>query len=212
MPILRNRELMLAFLLGFYDDDGTLGYNNITKRIQPRLASSDRDFLSQIKEYFNIKYCISSRIIEKLNLRKNEIVKTKAHTINIGVKLFEEILKNYKFSMNRKKIDLEFFREYYKLKPKPPTPQRIWLKENLPKHVLKEIIKVLSPNRIAKLLGVGRSTIKNLIDEYGINYFDGGYYISIDRFIRYQNRDSEFYKPYSQWLDYLKKIGKYRNN
>ena len=211
LPILRDRELMLAFSLGFYDGDGTLGYNKFTKRIQPSLASSNKDFLLQIKNYFDIKNKISSRVIEKYNIRKNKMVKTHANALNINVKLFEEMLKNYKNSMERKKVDLEFFEGYYEPKAKKPTPQRVWLRKKLPKRILKEIIKVLSPNKIAKLLGVHRSTIMNLSDEYNIYFFDGGYYLSIDRFIRYQDKDSEFYEPYHRWLDYLKKIGKFSN-
>lgn len=124
---------------------------------------------------------------------------------------FEEMLKNYGNGIERKKVEIEFFDGYYEPKAKPPTPQRIWLRKKLPKGILKEIIKVLSPNKIAKLLGVHRSTIMNLANEYGIYSFDGGHYISIDRFIRYQDKDSEFYEPYNRWLDYLKKIGKFRD-
>ena len=55
LPNLKNRNLMLAFLLGFYDGDDTLGYNKNTGRIQPSLTSSDINFLQQIKSHFGIQ-------------------------------------------------------------------------------------------------------------------------------------------------------------
>jgi len=131
---------MLAFLLGFYDGDGTLAYNKFTHRIQPSLVSSDKNFIIQIKKYFNIKYSISSRVIEQYNLRKNKTVKTQVNALSIGVKFFEEMLKNYRSSMERKKVELEFFKGYYEPKEKPPTPQCVWLKKKLLKNILEEII------------------------------------------------------------------------
>ncbi|MFX1530212.1 MAG: LAGLIDADG family homing endonuclease [Promethearchaeota archaeon] len=210
LPNLRSRELMLAFLLGFFDGDGTLGHDKITNRIYPSLTSSNKKFLRQIKDYFGIKNIISSRVIKEYNLRKDKMVKTNASALNIEVKLYEEMIKNYRNSIERKRVGLVFFDDYYEPKAKPPTPQRIWLRKKIPKDILKEIIKVLSPNMIAKLLGVNRNTIITLANEYGIYFFDGSYYKSISRFIHYQDKDSEFYKPYYRWLDYLKKKGKFR--
>jgi len=77
--------------------------------------------------------------------------------------------------------------------------------------MFEERLKVLSPNKIAKILGVHRSTIMTFAEEYGIYFFDAGQYLSIDWFIRYRDIDSEFYEPYHRWLDYLKKVGKFSN-
>ncbi|GAG79364.1 unnamed protein product, partial [marine sediment metagenome] len=46
-PKLENRELELAFLLGYFDGDGTQGTSKIT--------SGSKTFLNQIKYYFEIK-------------------------------------------------------------------------------------------------------------------------------------------------------------
>ena len=83
--------------------------------------------------------------------------------------------------------------------------------KKLPKNILEEMLNVISPNKIAKILGVHRSTIVNLTEEYGIYFLDASHYLSIDRFIRYQGKDFEFYEPYHRWLDYLTKIGKFSN-
>ncbi|MFW9874056.1 MAG: hypothetical protein ACFFG0_13190 [Candidatus Thorarchaeota archaeon] len=72
------------------------------------------------------------------------------------------------------------------------------------------MIKVLSPNKIARLLGVHKTTIMNLANEYRIYFFDERYNISIYWFIRYKNKDSEFCKPYHRRLDYIDKIGKFK--
>jgi len=210
LPNLEKRDLMLAFLLGFYDGDGTLGFNKDTGRIQPSLASSNKNFLLQIKHYFRLKGKISSRVIETYNLRKKTIVEIRANALNINVKLFEEMLKNYRNSMERKKVELDFFKEYFTPKDKPPTPQRVWLRVKLPKDILKQILKVLSPNRIDEVLGFHRETIVRLTREYEIYFYEAGHYISIDQFIHYQGEDSEFYELYHYWLDYLEKIGKFR--
>ena len=53
---------------------------------------------------------------------------SQANSLNIGTKLFEELLKNYSHSMDRKKVELTFFKEYYTPKEKPPAPQRTWLR------------------------------------------------------------------------------------
>jgi len=111
--------------------------------------------------------------------------------------------------MERKKVELEFLEKYYEPKEKPPTPHRIWLKKNIPKKILEEILKVLSSNKIAKILGVNRSTIKTFAEEYGVDFFHAGYYIRIDRLNHYHGRKSDFYELYQHWLNYLKKIGKF---
>ncbi|MHA1255379.1 MAG: LAGLIDADG family homing endonuclease [Promethearchaeota archaeon] len=211
MPSLDSRELMLAFLLGFYDGDGTLGFNKSTERIQPNLACSNKKFLLDIKNYFDIRNKISSREIENYSIKKDKIVKTQASSLNIGTKLFEELLKNYSHSMNRKKVDLTFFKDCYTPKKKPPTPQRTWLRNKLPKETLEELLNIISPNMVAKMLGVSRSTILRLIEEYGTSFLTAGHYLRIIRSVRNDRKSSDFYESYNRWINYLKKIGKFSN-
>ena len=58
-------------------------------------------------------------------------------------------------------------------------------------------------------MGVQRSTILNLAEEYGVYFLVAGHYIRIDRLIRYQGNKTDYYEPYFQWVDYLEKIGKF---
>lgn len=212
LPDLGNRVLMLVFLLGFYDGDGTRGYNKETGRIRPRIASSDVEFLIQVKEYFRIEYQISSTEIEKLNIRTKKIVKISGSRLNIGIELFKEMLKSFDKSLERKRVPLEFFDGYYKPKERSPRPQRIWLREKLSKKTLQQILKILSPNKIAEILGISRATIVKFIEEIDISFFDAGHYLSIEQFIHHRGRNSEFYELYHCWLDYLREIGKFSNS
>jgi hypothetical protein len=85
LPKLNSRRLYLAFLLGYYDGDGTVKTSKIT--------SGSKRFLEQIKEMFKIK--------NKINIRKG------AYDLYLGADLFNEMLCNYSNSLNRKRIKLE---------------------------------------------------------------------------------------------------------
>jgi len=112
LPNLANRDLMLSFLLGFYDGDGTLGYDKKTRKIRPRIASSDISFLHNIKKYYRIKYKISSTSIEKMNNSTGKLVKISGSYISIEIKLFEELLRIYKNSLKRKRVSFDHFNQY----------------------------------------------------------------------------------------------------
>ncbi len=118
---------------------------------------------------------------------------------------------NYSHSMDRKKVELTFFKEYYTPKEKPPTHQRTWLRNKLPKETLEELLNVISPNMIAKILGVSRPTILRLIEEYGTSFLTAGHYLRIIRSVRNDSKSSDFYESYNRWINYLKKIGKFSN-
>jgi len=109
LPNLKNRKLMLAFLLGFYDGDGTLGFDKKTGKIRPRIASSDIEFLQQIKRYFGIKYKISSTTIVKFSLRKEKMIKVLSSRLDIDKEIFKEMLSVYNKSLERKRVSLDFF-------------------------------------------------------------------------------------------------------
>ncbi len=81
LPKFNNRDLLLAFLLGYYDGDGTMGRSRIT--------SGSKKFLEDIlKSPF-------------LNL-KNKIVSNE--NISLGANLMREMVKNYGNSLQRKRI------------------------------------------------------------------------------------------------------------
>lgn len=87
-----------------------------------------------------------------------------------------------------------------------------WLKKNITAENLKEILVLLSPNKISEILGVNMGQIKALAqDLYRIDLTgrDAGYYISIRRSIEYNENKSPYYEDYSLWEKFLKDIGKY---
>lgn len=86
LPMLSSRELLLAFLLGFFDGDG--------KRGSTRITSSSFKFLDQIKIKFNLPYTIYHEP------GKN------AWSLHLGAELFNQMLDNYKKSMPRKRVRL----------------------------------------------------------------------------------------------------------
>ncbi len=109
LPNLSNRNLMLTFLLGFYDGDGTLGLDKKTGKIRPRIASSDVEFLQQINQYFGIVYKISSTTMLYFNIRRKKMIKTLGSRVDIDKEIFKEMLDAYKKSLERKRVPLEYF-------------------------------------------------------------------------------------------------------
>lgn len=85
LPFLNSRGLYLAFLLGYFDGDGTVKTSKIT--------SGSKKFLEQIKDLFRIK--------NKIHIRKG------AYDLYLGADLFNEMLDNYSKSLKRKRIRLE---------------------------------------------------------------------------------------------------------
>ena len=84
LPALKSRELYLAFLLGYFDGDGTTGTSRIT--------SGSKIFLLQISKKFNIE---------------NKIYSYKGnYKLYLGAKLFNEMLDNYQKSFSKKRIRL----------------------------------------------------------------------------------------------------------
>jgi len=57
MPYFNDRSLALAFLLGYFDGDGSIssGY-----RFRPRITSKSKEFIKDIQDYFNISYNIET--------------------------------------------------------------------------------------------------------------------------------------------------------
>ena len=95
LPELKNRELYLAFLLGFFDGDGKQGTT--------RIVTGSINFLKQIKKKFNLQYKIYLKISRGTYIRGKEI-KGQGYSMSLGVKLFNEMLDNYKNSLKRKRI------------------------------------------------------------------------------------------------------------
>jgi hypothetical protein len=81
LPDLGDRELNLAFLLGFFDGDGTQGTTTIT--------SGNKIFLEQIKLFYDLPF----------DVRYDDY----GYRLSLGGALFNEMMDNYKNSLPRKR-------------------------------------------------------------------------------------------------------------
>lgn len=101
---------MLAFLLDFYGGDSTLGLDYKTGKIRPRIASSDIEFLNQVKQYFGITYQISTTKMVKLNIRTEKMVNIIGSRLDIDKEIFKKMIEAFKESLEIKKVPLDFFK------------------------------------------------------------------------------------------------------
>ena len=96
-------KVALAFLLGFYDGDGTLDKRE--NQICARIYSSNKDFLDQVKDAFEIKNDVLT------NTEPGEIryifgepfVSRGYYLLTLGVKVFTGMLNSFSDSMPRKR-------------------------------------------------------------------------------------------------------------
>jgi len=210
LPNLKNRDLMLAFVLGFYDGDGTLRPSEYG--ISPTIYSSDNKLLLDIRDYFKLNNKVQSRVIERINPRRGILVKTPYSHLSLGSVFFKEMMENYKISLERKRVDKDYFKNYYTggKKIKIHNNQKEWFKSKIKKEDLEKILETLSPHRISKILGISKRSIIGVADEYNIKYdTSGGQYITISNLIRSKGKDSKYFKPQQFWLKYLNNIGKF---
>ena len=122
------------------------------------------------------------------------------------------MMDNYKNSLERKRVDEDYFKNYYTGRPKLKTHdhQKKWLKERIKKEELEKILENLSPHRISKILGISKRSIVKVADEYKIEYdTSGGKYITISNLIRSKGKDSKYFKSQQLWLKHLIDIGKF---
>ena len=207
-PDLGSRELIIAFLLGFYDGDGSL-HKRDNNRVYPRIVSSQKEIITKIKQYFGIKTKITSYSSKRYILLYDKYVDYTEYGLELGSTLFREMLNNYKNSLERKRVPLEFFNGY------DLTPQRNWLLNNLPKQELEQILEILSPSYIAELLGTTREIIVWLAEEkYNIRIISDGstHYTVIRRNINTYDKSSPYYKEFQYWSNYLGDLKKTRKN
>lgn len=87
LPKLASRELYLAFILGYYDGDGKVGSTVIT--------SGSINFINQVRRYFKITHKI---------WRTDSEWDGVGYNIYLGMDLMREMLKNYRDSLERKKM------------------------------------------------------------------------------------------------------------
>jgi hypothetical protein len=147
LPSFMHRELLLAFLLGYYDGDGTIGRSRIT--------SSSKKLLSDIlnSPLLNMKIS-NSNSIRYDPVKKKYIVK--GNKISLGAVLMREMVKNYKNSLPRKRFYWENWVDKRTLKP---SPKMDLLSKKLPKEMLINQLKKFTLKQIAYTYGVGYKTL-----------------------------------------------------
>ncbi len=207
---LGSEELMLSLLFGIYEGDGSLGLvkdeNGDIKHIVPKIISSSREFLSQIKRYFGLPYKITLQVTEVYDYKKEMMIKGKVHKLYLGTELFKKMLKTYKGGLKRKRESFEFLEKY------GVSDVRRWLMKVLPKDKLQRMLEFLSPKFIAETLSVNRGSIIRLAKEYGIEIKQGGYYKSIQQLIRYRGKSYQYYEEFHYWLNSLGELGKFKRS
>jgi hypothetical protein len=101
LPEFGNRELDLAFLLGFYDGDGIQGETAIT--------CGSKKFLEGIKEKYNIIHKI--RYYESKSILNDRLIEGSGWRLSLGAKVFNEMMNNYSRSLPRKRKIFELNEE-----------------------------------------------------------------------------------------------------
>jgi len=93
LPSLNSRKLYLAFLLGFFDGDGTANTTRIT--------TASLRFLKEIKDKFDIQY--EPKRVESKFKSKKKVYLGHAYIMYLGGRLFNELIDNYSDSLPRKR-------------------------------------------------------------------------------------------------------------
>jgi len=161
LPQFKRRELLLAFLLGYYDGDGTMGRSRITSSSKKLLA----DILNS--PFLNIPVSISNSIqFDPVN--KKYIIK--GDKISLGADLMREMVKNYDKSLPRKRQFWENWVDKRTLGLNRPTPKIDLLYKNLPKKKLLDLylVKNFTLKKIAKMHEVSYDTLKRYMIKIGL--------------------------------------------
>ncbi|MCJ7651861.1 MAG: LAGLIDADG family homing endonuclease [Candidatus Lokiarchaeota archaeon] len=93
LPNLPSRSLYLAFLLGFFDGDGTANTTRIT--------TASLLFLKQIKRQYKIQY--NPKQVFSVFKNGNKVYPGSAYIMYLGGDLFNELLDNFHDSLPRKR-------------------------------------------------------------------------------------------------------------
>jgi hypothetical protein len=92
-PDLRNSEMELAFLLGYFDGDG--------KQNSPEITSGSKRFLEETKDKFALPYKLRMECYNKEIYGRK--IRGTEYRLWLGANLFVEMQKNYSDSMARKR-------------------------------------------------------------------------------------------------------------
>jgi len=152
LPKFKIRELLLSFLLGYYDGDGTMGRSRIT--------SGSKKFLEDIlnSPFLNI-HISNSNSIQYDPVKKSYIVT--GNRISLGADLMREMVKDYKNSLPRKRTYWENWVDNRKNKSSPKVDL---LREKLPKEELLNLLNKFTLKQIAQIYGVRYKTLMRYLN------------------------------------------------
>ncbi len=173
-PKLSRRYLELAFLLGYYDGDGL---QNTT-----RIHSGSIKFLEQVKKRFNLPYKIQTNKRES-KIYGRKIRGTEYHMC-LGSELFNEMMRNYKHSMPRKRRFPCDPNERLRRYRAACTPEVFYKRRKLQKDwraitrdELEKLIQQMPLTHIATRYNINHSgAISNKCKELGISIPEHGYW------------------------------------
>ncbi|MFX1497402.1 MAG: LAGLIDADG family homing endonuclease [Promethearchaeota archaeon] len=140
-PKLNNKEFDLAFLLGFYDGDGSIQHNKCGKITEISIFSNSKLFIEDIKSKFKLDYLIR----EKRQCKKDGNLSI-TYDLSLGFTLYNNIIVNFDKSLPRKRdfvsvsqIERQLSGKYGRKRFKFSKEE---LKDLLPKYTLQEIANI----------------------------------------------------------------------
>ncbi|MFX1481347.1 MAG: hypothetical protein ACFFCI_24975 [Promethearchaeota archaeon] len=155
-----KREVALSVLLGFYDGDGEEG--------APIIHSNNRKFLQQLKKEFSIKYDVKLKREGGKDFVWIKESKVKPqYYLRIGPEIFNQAMKTYIYSMERK-------RKYFPMR----RGKRAYeiLAQNVKSKELLEIMVLIGPRTyLADKLDCSFKIFKRLCDNYGVKTLPHSY-------------------------------------
>lgn len=171
LPTLNNRNLYLAFLLGFFDGDGTQGKTVI--------ATASKKFLIQIKNKFNLPFKIHEQKAHQGYINNRLRSFKTSYYMFLGGVLFNEMMDNYEHSLPRKrkyfcteKQRIEKIKESMKLNIKGKL-------SNLTKEKLEKLIWKIPCTEIGKKYNASSKAIEKKCKKFGISKPPRGYWAKV---------------------------------
>lgn len=161
LPFFDDEKLFLAWLLGYFDGDGSeTGY---------RLYSTNEDLLLALKQKYNLSNNVIKERDEEIeideSLKFKKIVLRKAfYSLSLGAELFQAMMLNYSDSLLRKRKDI-----------KDPRPTFEIIKEKIGNpEILQDLVNRFPRYRLADHFRIPQRTfnrvINKLADEWGIKF------------------------------------------
>jgi hypothetical protein len=166
LPRLDSRELYIAFLLGFYDGDGTQNKTVIT--------CGSVKFLEQIKEMFHLPFKIQINEHDGY-IEGNRSIHGTGYYMCIGAELFNKMMDNYTNSLLRKR---RRFCTNEEKATRAANASRIDQKGKLTitKEILQQLVWEKPSIEIARELDVSDSAIAKRCKKLGIKKPGPGYW------------------------------------